>query len=180
LFKPLCRRCSTPGRISRRAVTGALVGDQHPRRVREALEQLPQEAHGGGLIAPGRHQDSKHVAVRVDRPPARVLPTVARDEHLVEVPRVAGPQPPTAQFVRVGLAELATPLAHRLVRHDNAALGEELLHSAVTAGEAAVQPDRVTNDRSWEALALVEGRERLFFHAPRIAHQANHEADQLS
>jgi len=90
--------------------------------------------------------------VLVDHPPQVVLLAVDLREDLVEVPHVArlGPAPP----------------AHRLVRHDHAALGEQFLHVAVAQRKAAGYPHRVADDRGREALRLVVGGGRLLIHTP--------------
>ncbi len=86
----------------RRPVAGQFVGDHHPRHIREALEQLPEEAHGRALVAPGLHQDVAHVAALVDRPPKLVLRAIDADEHLVQVPLIARARASAAQCVRIG------------------------------------------------------------------------------
>ena len=40
-----------------------LVGDNHPRRILQAAQQLAEEALGGVGIAPALHEDVEHVAV---------------------------------------------------------------------------------------------------------------------
>jgi hypothetical protein len=70
------------------AVTGQLVGDEHPRHV----QQPPSAAYGRTGLRTWRHggsdQDVQHVAVLVDSQP-QVLPlSFDREEHLVEVPLV--------------------------------------------------------------------------------------------
>ncbi len=99
---------------------------------------------------------------------------------LVQGPFVAGARPPAAQRVRIGLAELAAPLTHRLVGEDHAALGQQLLHVAVAQGEPAVPPHRVGDDRRQEPVACLGGRCAHFFHALRIACGAVSRRPQLS
>ena len=163
----------------RRPVAGQFVGDHHPRHIREALEQLPEEAHGRALVAPGLHQDVEHVAALVYRPPELVLRAIDADEHRVQVPLIARARASSAHFVRLGLAELLAPLPARLVRDDHPALGEQFLHVAVAQREAEGAPDRVADDRGWEAMALVAGDCCVFFHAPSIAHPASRAANRL-
>jgi len=64
-----------------------------------------------------------------------------------------GRQP--TQRVRVGLAEFLAPLAHRLVGDDHPALGKQFLHVAIAEREAEIQPDRMADDRGWEAMTSV-------------------------
>ncbi len=153
----------------RRAVAGQLVGDDHARHVGEALEQAAKELLGSGLIAPGLHQDIEHGAVLVDGAPQIVLRAVDLDEDLVEMPLVAGPWPLPPERIGVALAELAAPLADRLVAQDHAPLGQELLHVAIAQREAEIQPHRVGDDLCREAISGI-GRARDFIlHATSIA-----------
>ena len=98
----------------RHCVTAELIGDQHPRRRSLPLEQFAEEPwrpwHPARL-----DPDVEDVAVLVDGP-LQILPTaVDRQEHLVEVPRVAGPGLAAARAGRVDGSELGAPLPDRLV-----------------------------------------------------------------
>ena len=135
----------------RRPVAGQLVSDEDPRHVLQATEQLAEELPGRGLVAAALHQDVEDMPVLVDRPPQIVRLPIDRDEDLIKVPLVAWPGTVAAQRIRVGLAELAAPLADRFVRDDHAVLGEALLHVVVAQGEAEGQPDGVGNDLGGEA-----------------------------
>jgi len=146
-----------------------VVRDDHTWHVREALQQRAQGLHGRRLVAAGLHQDIAHVPILVDRAPQVVLHAVDADEHLVAVPRVAGPGPTPAQLVRLSLPELTASLAHRLVRDDHAALAQQLLHVTIPAGEAEVAPDAVGDNLRREAVALVPIGELLFIHGHSIA-----------
>jgi hypothetical protein len=74
----------------RHRVTAELVGDQHPRRRALPLEEFAEEPLGGLGVPARLDQDVEDVAVPVDGPP-QLLPTaVDRQEHLVEMPLVAG------------------------------------------------------------------------------------------
>ena len=57
----------------------------------------------------------------------------------------------------MGGTELAAPQANRLVADPNAALGEQLLHSAMAQVEPEVQPDGMADDLGREAMAMVQG-----------------------
>ncbi len=163
-----------------RPVTGALVGDDHAGHVRAILEQATEELLGGNPIPTALHQDSEDVAVLSHGAPPGVLHAVAADEDRVEMPRIARAWALATQRVGVGLAALARPPPHRLVGHLHAALSQQFLHVALAQGEAEGAPDRVRDDLRREPMPFVVGSGSLFFHAPSIAHQANHEADQLS
>src|SRR3954462_7981135 len=74
-----------------------LVGDDHPRRILQALQQLAKEALGGFGIAPALHQDIEHLAVLIDRTPEMVLLATDAQKHLVDEPFVAWPGPTPLQ-----------------------------------------------------------------------------------
>jgi hypothetical protein len=61
----------------------------------------------------------------------------------------------------VVLPKLTTPLADGLAGHDNAAFEQEFLDVTVRETEAVAEPDRVTDDLTWEAVTFVRiGRGR--------------------
>ena len=77
-------------------VAGQLVGDNHPRHIPQALEQLTEKPLGRRRVTTRLHQYVEHVAVLVDRAPQVVSSAVNLHEDLVEVPFVAGAgSPPT-------------------------------------------------------------------------------------
>ena len=94
----------------------------------------------------------------------------------VQVPLVTRLRPTAAELVRIGLAELPTPLAYRLVAEDHAPLSQQLLHVAVAHGAAEVAPDRGRNDRGRETMPLIA---RDTCHALSLAHPTLHETAQL-
>ena len=75
-------------------IAGQLVGDNHPRHLSQALEQLTEKPLGRHRVAARLHQDVEHVAVLVDRAPQLMGGAVDLHEDLVEVPFVAGAGPP--------------------------------------------------------------------------------------
>src|SRR5215217_8242524 len=68
---------------------------------------------------------------------------LAGDLHLdlVQVPLVSGTGEPAPDLVGEALAELARPLAHGLVAHDDAAGRQHLFHHAQAQREPEVQPN---------------------------------------
>jgi hypothetical protein len=71
------------------------------------------------------------------------------------MPRVADwprapPEPPC-----VGHAEGLAPVPDGLVRHGDAALGEEVFDVAEAEGEAVVEPDAVADNRGREPVARI-------------------------
>ena len=130
----------------RHLVAGQLVGDDHPRHVPQALEQSAEELLGGHRVSARLDQNVEHVAVLVDRAPQVLLCAVDLDEHLIEVPFVAGPRAPPAQLVGVGLPELGAPAPDRLVGDDDTAFEHQLLDLTEAEREPEVQPHAVVDD----------------------------------
>jgi hypothetical protein len=98
----------------RRAVAFQLIGDEHPWYVGQALEQLPEELLGRMLIPPTLHQNIEHLAVLIHGPPEVMSLATDREEHLVEVPLVAGSGVPPSELVGIRLAKFPAPLAEAL------------------------------------------------------------------
>jgi hypothetical protein len=80
------------------------------------------------------------------------------DEHLIEVPFVTGPGTPTAQIIRVSLAELEAPFTDRFVGEGDAARSYDLFDIAKAQGEAEVKPHCIANDLSGETMAAIHRR----------------------
>ena len=137
------------------AVAGQLVGNDHPRHILQALEQLTEESLGGVAVSARLDQHIEHVPVLVDRPPQVMQCAVDFDEDLVEMPLVAGPGPPSAQLVGVGLPKLGAPPADRLVTHHDTAFEHHLLDFTEAEREPKVQPHTVIDDLDRVAVALV-------------------------
>src|SRR5260221_9564958 len=51
--------------------------------------------------------------------------------------------------------EFQNPPSHRFIGNLQASLGQQLLHIAVAQGESEIKPDRVLDDRRWEAMSTV-------------------------
>jgi len=139
----------------RHRVTAELVGDQHPIRRALPLEEFAEEPRGGRGVPARLDQDVEDVAVLIDGRP-QLLPTaVDRQEHLVEMPPVAGSGSAAAQPAGVLRPELDTPLPDRLVADDHAADQHELLDLTEAQREAVIQPYAVRDDLHRIPVALV-------------------------
>ncbi|GAB2445194.1 hypothetical protein GCM10027162_46720 [Streptomyces incanus] len=122
------------------------------------LHQLPEETPARGLVPPVLQQDARHVPVLVHGPP-QVLPhPVDLDEHLVQVPLIAGPGPVAAQGGRVPGAEPVAPPADRLMGDGDPPGREQLLDFAEGEREAEIPPHAVRDDPGRVAVALVRRR----------------------
>jgi hypothetical protein len=106
-------------------------------------------------IAPGLNQDIEHNAMLIDGAPKAVLHALDPDEDFVHVPFVAWSRPASSQPIGETRGEFLAPAAHRLVGDDDAALGEEQLNIPQAQAEHVIQPDRVTDNLRWKAVAVV-------------------------
>jgi hypothetical protein len=71
------------------AVALQLVGDMHPWDVLASFEQHAEELLGYLLAAPTLHENIKDVAVLIYRTPEIVTCAVAREKHLLTMPRIS-------------------------------------------------------------------------------------------
>jgi hypothetical protein len=60
-----------------------------------------------------------------------------------------------AEFIRIGLAEVAAPLPNRFVRHQDPAGEQEFFPIAVAEAEAEIQPHAMADDLCREAVILI-------------------------
>ncbi len=72
----------------------------------------------------------------------------------------------TAQFLGIGLPKLQTALSNRFIGHDNPSLCQKLFNIAKTERKAEIQPDSVTDNFRWEAVAFVIGSSSCVFMPP--------------
>ena len=71
------------------------------------------------------------------------------------MPRVANWPRPTPEPSRVGRTEGLAPVPDGLVRHRDAALGEEVFDVAEAEGESVVEPDGLADNRWREQLVWI-------------------------
>jgi len=98
----------------------------------------------------------------IDRTPQPMLLTCYPDHHLIEVPFVSSDWKTAADLVGEALAELQRPLPHHLVADQDASGREHLLHHPQAQGKLEVEPDRMADRFSWEAVSGVAGMTRGF------------------
>ena len=137
----------------RGAVAGQLVRDHDTRGPTLLFQQLAEQALGGLLVAPALDENVEHKPILVDGPPQPMLLSPDHQAHFVEVPFVARVWQLAADLVGEALAELARPLPHGLMAHEDAAGRQHLLHHAQAQGKAEVEPDGVADDLAWKAVA---------------------------
>jgi hypothetical protein len=78
---------------------------------------------------------------------------------------------PAMQLVGIDLPELAAPIAHSLVRQDDAALGHQLFDVTVAETEAKVQPGTVADNLGRKPMALIPVGYGSWIHAASMSHQ---------
>jgi hypothetical protein len=139
----------------RRAVAPALVRDEHPWPVGQALEQRAAELLGGGFVPARLDQEIEDVAVWIHGPPQIGAGTSDGEAHLIPVPLSAWPGVPPTQLIGLLLPDFHTPLPDGLVGHEDATGKPQLLDLAVAEPAAEVQPDAVTDDLSRQAVVLI-------------------------
>jgi hypothetical protein len=92
----------------------------------------------------------------IDSSPEIVQFAACREEHLIEMPFVAGLATAT-QLVRILLAKLPTPLTNSFIAQHDTSGGHELFHITVAEGETIVEPDRVRDDLGRKSIAPLGG-----------------------
>src|SRR6266702_7710916 len=104
-----------PDHLQRRAVGSEFVSDNDGRREALPLQQLSEQLHRGGLVAPRLDHDVEHFAFAVDRPPHVHAPACDRDDHLIEVPLTVWRRSPAPEVGRDSRSKLQHPSTDGLV-----------------------------------------------------------------
>src|SRR5262249_30681909 len=126
-------------------IAGQSVGSHHAGTGAAAIQHPTQEPLGGSAVPALLDEDVEHHPLPVHGAPEPVAAATHLELHLVDVPFVAGPWPAAPQGLRVGGAELPTPLMDGLVRDGDAPLRHQLLDVAQAQTEAVVQPDAMAD-----------------------------------
>ena len=129
------------------------------------------EAFGGFPIAARLDENIDHVTILVNGAPEKLSFASDRDEHLVQVPRIAEATLPTLQRSSVFRAELEAPKPDRLVGNRDAALGEKVFYIPKAETEAVVEPNGMTDDFCWKSVSTVA--RRVAFHRPSLPDTAS-------
>ncbi len=116
----------------------------------------PRAVHAGYVCTPERRarpervehamQRAEHHPVLIHRAPKVVLLAVQPDEDLVQMPRIPGPRPVSAQSPGEFGAELAAPMADAFVRDHHTTFGEDDVDVPQAQAEKVIQPHCVTDD----------------------------------
>jgi hypothetical protein len=141
--------------LFRGCIAAKFISDEYSWHILTPLQQLTEELFRRLFIAPALHQDIQNIAMLVNCTPEIVLLALDGEEHLIQMPLIAGLATLPAQLVRILLAKCSAPLADRLVGKPDPAGGHELFHITIAEGESIVQPDRVRDDLGRKSIALV-------------------------
>ncbi len=136
-------------------VAAQFIGNEHPWNILTASQKFAKELRGGGFVAATLDQNVENISLLIDRAPQIVRVAVDREEHLVEMPRVARARTTTAQLIGKLLAKLQAPLPYGFVRHLHAACCQQFLDIPKTERESKIEPDGVANNFSRKAEALI-------------------------
>ena len=121
-------------------------------------EQFTHQFESCRLVAPGLDQKIQHLALSIDRAPEIHLPSANRYKHLVQVPTVIRSWPEASEFPGIAVSELENPTTHGLVRHVEAALGQQILDVSEAQREAAIKPYGIVDDLRRESVAAIGDR----------------------
>ena len=96
------------------------------------------------------------MAVLINRPPQIVVLLVDREQHLIQVPRVARSRSTVTQLIDIGLPQLPAPIPHRFISEDDATFGHRLFDIAVAQAEAEGEPDTVVDHLCQKPMVLIQ------------------------
>src|SRR5262245_20450148 len=102
-----------------RSITFEFVRNDDARYIREPFEEFAEKLLGGFSVPLTLHQNIKHVAILIHRPPEIMPLTTNGEENFVQVPLVTRSGAPTTQLICTGLSKLQTPFADCFVGHDD-------------------------------------------------------------
>jgi hypothetical protein len=112
-----------------------------PRRVVPPSHGPSYESFGHVLIPPALHEDVDDEAVLVHRPPQPVSLAIDLQRDFVQVQLIARPTATPSQLLCEHRAELAHPLADRLIAHRHPPFCQQLLHIPQAERKAQVQTE---------------------------------------
>jgi hypothetical protein len=93
----------------RHGIAFKFVSDHHSRHVLQALQQPLEEALRSAGVGSWLNENVEHHTILIDGTPQVMLDALDPDEHLVHMPFVARPGPPTAHCLCKATAKLLAP-----------------------------------------------------------------------
>ena len=139
------------------AVAAELIGHETHRFLPLTLQEFSKESPRRLPVPTRLDEKVDQVPVLIHRAP-QILPlAVDRDEHFVQEPRITESTLSALQPSGVIGAELPASLPNGLVRHDDAAFGQEILDIPEAQAVSVIQPDGVADDVRRKAMPKVAG-----------------------
>lgn len=146
------------------AIALQFVGDDHAWHRAEAFKELPKKTFCSLFVPSVLHKDISHIAILIHSPPERMCFPVDLQVHFIQMPCVVTARVATTQCIGVGLPKLQTSLSNCFIRNDDPALRQQFLDIAKTEREAEIQPNSMTDNFWWKAIAFVTRSNRVCFH----------------
>ena len=140
----------------RSRIASQLVGNELQRWPPLVFQGLAKEAFGSFLVSVACDQDIEHVAILIHRSPKIMALAADRDEQLVYVPDIAETTLSPPQSAGIRWSKLPAPGSNGFVGYGDATLCEKVLDIAKAQSEPMVQPDGMTDDLGWKAVASIQ------------------------
>src|SRR5258708_6172692 len=131
------------------------ISDDDAWHVLEPFEELTEEAFRCVFVPSALHQNIKHVAVLIDGSPQIRPFSINGEKDLIQIPLVPTRRTAAAEFVRVCLTKLQTPLAHGFIRQHHTTFSHNFLNVAITQRETEIQPETVTDNFWGESIPFI-------------------------
>ncbi len=120
------------------------------------FQHITKETFSGSTISTLGDQEIDHVSILIDGSPQVVTLTTDCDKEFVNRPDVPKSSLLPGPRSNIGRAKLHAPEPNRLIRDDDAALGEQAFHIAEAQREPMVEPDGMANDFRWKAMPSIK------------------------
>ena len=142
-------------------VAAQLVGHEPHGFLSLTVQQSAEESPRCTPVPTAVYEEVDQVVVLILRAPQILALTVDRHEDLIQEPRIFESTLSSLQLPSLLGAELPAPLANGLVGHDDASLGQQILHIPEAQVVSVVQPDGVADDFRRKAMPQVAGSARV-------------------
>jgi hypothetical protein len=110
------------------------------------LQHFSKEPFSSQLVPSLRHQNVEYITVLIDCAPQIHLLSLDLDEDLIGVPDITQSNLLLSKPAGVLRSELQTPEPNRLIRDQNATLGQQIFDVAKAERESVIKPDGMTDD----------------------------------
>src|SRR5258708_4104629 len=137
------------------AIRPQVVGDQSMGDEAVFLQQLAHELQRSMLVPFRLDQHIEDLALGVDGTPKIDHAAIDLEIDLIQMPARVGPRSAFTQVRSDQRPEMVDPAPNGLVGDRNAAFCQQIFDVAQAQGEPEVEPDRLLNDRWWEAITTV-------------------------